>query len=428
MASKDFNYQVALKDGLKSLEQGRLRQAEQSFKYLVDKFPGAEGGYRGLAKVHFEQEDRASSLRVLREGAAALTKSGERSGAIGLLRQAVVLDPRDLATHRRLAAALALAGDTDASVQEYARFIRDLRDSGDRERAKNEVAWAKGQLRGVNGVSTLDAIADGAPTPLNAAAEKRDHADTTPRFSEREGTTALRPPAVDQWSSPRPEAPQSFTPPPASTSATSADDPWAAPPPVSPRTATPQAPVREITLENDPWATIAPAPSANWSPQTVEEAPAEEIPTDEVPAEEARVEERPVEEPASVELAPVVAQRGWLGAPENGEPKAENDPQAVEAAAARYLATKDARAAGMALEAARYYIKEGHLDAASDLLLQLIAAGVANHDAQRLLVDVIRTLGKREVAKTKCQLLAHALLLDGRSDLAAEVEALALAE
>ena len=73
MASKDFNYQVALKEGLKSLEQGRLRQAEQSFKYLVDKFPGAEGGYRGLAKVHFEEEDRAGALRVLREGAAALT-------------------------------------------------------------------------------------------------------------------------------------------------------------------------------------------------------------------------------------------------------------------------------------------------------------------------------------------------------------------
>ena len=100
MASKDFNYQVALKEGLKSLEQGRLRQAEQSFKYLVDKFPGAEGGYRGLAKVHFEQEDRAGALRVLRDGAAALTKSGERSAAIGLLRQAVVLDPGHLATHR----------------------------------------------------------------------------------------------------------------------------------------------------------------------------------------------------------------------------------------------------------------------------------------------------------------------------------------
>jgi len=39
-----------------------------------------------------------------------------------------------------------------------------------------------------------------------------------------------------------------------------------------------------------------------------------------------------------------------------------------------------------------------------------------------------RTLGKREVAKAKCQLLVQALLLDGRNDLAAEVEALAQAE
>ena len=191
MASKDFNYQVALKEGLKSLEQGRLRQAEQSFKYLVDKFPGAEGGYRGLAKVHFEQEDRAGALRVLRDGASALTKSGERSAAIGLLRQAVTLDPPDLATHRRLAAALALAGDTDASVEEYARFIRDLRDKGESERAKNELAWAKGQLRGVKGVSTLDAIANGAPQVVAESAEA-DESETT-RFAEREGGTALRP-------------------------------------------------------------------------------------------------------------------------------------------------------------------------------------------------------------------------------------------
>lgn len=430
MASKDFNYQVALKDGLKSLEQGRLRQAEQSFKYLVDKFPSAEGGYRGLAKVHFEQEDRAAALRVLREGAAALTKAGERSGAIGLLRQAVVLDPPDLATHRRLAAALALAGDTAASVQEYARFIRDLRDSGDRERAKNEVAWAKGQLRGVNGVSALDAIANGTAPPVEEKVQAEERAEETTRFSERERSTALRTPAFDQWSALRPEPATSFTPPPPPPSATHADDPWAAPPPVTPRTTTSPQQVREITLENDPWAQVAPKPStSSWSaPETADEAPVEEIRSEETPAAGAHVDERPVEEPATLETAPVPAQGGWLGAPENGEPKAETDPEAVEAAAARYLATRDPRAAGMALEAARYYIKAGHLDAASDLLLQLIAAGVANHEAQRLLVDVIRTLGKRELAKTKCQLLAHALVLEGRHDLAAEVEALALAE
>src|SRR2546428_14165184 len=103
MASKDFNYQVALKEGLKSLEQGRLRQAEQSFRYLVNKFPAAEGGYRGLAKVHFEQEDRASELQVLREGAAELARSGERSAAIGLLREALGLDPLRMTVNRRSA-------------------------------------------------------------------------------------------------------------------------------------------------------------------------------------------------------------------------------------------------------------------------------------------------------------------------------------
>jgi tetratricopeptide (TPR) repeat protein len=434
MASKDFNYQVALKEGLKSLEQGRLRQAEQSFKYLVDKFPGAEGGYRGLAKVHFEQEDRAGALRVLREGAGALTKSGERSAAIGLLRQAVALDPRDLATHRRLAAALALAGDTDASVQEYARFIRDLRDNGELQRAKNEVAWAKGQLRGVNGVSTLDAIAESAPSKRDEPAEAEESTQETTRFSEREGGTALRPQTSDQWAAPPPRAEPAriFTPPPAPSIASTSDDPWAAPPPVTPsRSNVSEQPVREITLENDPWASSTiPTPSVrSWTTdhQMADEADekVEAVALPEV-AEKAVDEETPVEGPSAAELVPV--RDTWMAAPENGEPKADVDPVAVEEAAAGYLATRDPRAGGMALEAARHYIKEGNLDAASDLLLQLIAAGIANHDAQRLLVDVVRTLGKREVAKTKCQLLAHALLLVGRNDLAAEVEALALTD
>jgi thioredoxin-like negative regulator of GroEL len=426
MASKDFNYQVALKEGLKSLEQGRLRQAEQSFKYLVDKFPGAEGGYRGLAKVHFEQEDRTGALRVLREGASALTKSGERSAAIGLLRQAVGLDPGDLATHRRLAAALALAGDTDASVQEYARYIRDLRDSGESERVKNELAWAKGQLRGVAGVSTLDAIADGEPSRRDEPADVDDTAAETTRVAEREGGTALRPQASDQWGTPRADPARTYTPPPTPARATTSDDPWAAPPPVSsPRRPTSAEQGREITLENDPWSTIPP-PIRSW---TSDHQMADDADQTVEPALEPEVAESgaaAVDEIAAPPPEPV--RDTWMAPPENGEPKAADDPMAVEAAAAGYLATRDPRAAGMALEAARHYIKEGNLDAASDLLLQLIAAGVANHDAQRLLVDVVRTLGKREVAKTKCQLLAHALLLDGRNDLAAEVEALALAD
>jgi thioredoxin-like negative regulator of GroEL len=131
----------------------------------------------------------------------------------------------------------------------------------------------------------------------------------------------------------------------------------------------------------------------------------------------------PLPDPSPITEAPAAeAASAEAAAP---EPFAEDD---VEAAAARYLATRDPRAAEPALEAARSYIKEGHTDAASDLLLQLIASGVADHDAQRLLIDVARALGKRDVARAKCQLLVQALLLDGRNDLAAEVELLARTE
>jgi hypothetical protein len=109
------------------------------------------------------------------------------------------------------------------------------------------------------------------------------------------------------------------------------------------------------------------------------------------------------------------------GAPVTG------DEQTVEASAARYLASGDSRGGEHALEAARRYIADGRVDAASDLLLQLIAAGVATHDAQRLLIDVAKSLGKKDVAKAKVQLLVEMLKLEGRTDLAAEVEQLAQA-
>ena len=55
----------------------------------------------------------------------------------------------------------------------------------------------------------------------------------------------------------------------------------------------------------------------------------------------------------------------------------------------------------------------------------MVAAGMTDRDAQRLLVDVARSLGRGEIAKDKCALLAQALRLDGRADAATEVERLA---
>src|SRR5207302_3664391 len=104
---------------------------------------------------------------------------------------------------------------------------------------------------------------------------------------------------------------------------------------------------------------------------------------------------------------------------------ADVDEATVEANAARYLAKGDPRGGEAALEAARRYLADGRIDAASDLLLQLIAADIADHDAQRLLVEVTKSIGKRDVAKVKVKLLVEALKLDGRAELAAEVEQLA---
>jgi len=99
----------------------------------------------------------------------------------------------------------------------------------------------------------------------------------------------------------------------------------------------------------------------------------------------------------------------------------------AEMRAAGYIAKGDPRAAQAALVAARHFIANGHTNAASDLLLQLIASGLADHQAQRLLVDVVSAIGKKDVARAKCALLAEALRLDGQAELAGQVDLLALA-
>ena len=88
-AVQDFNYKIALASGLRELQAGRLRQAEQQFGYLCSKFPAAPGGYRGLAKVRIEQADRPGALAALRDGAAKLAKAGQHAGVVGLLNEAL---------------------------------------------------------------------------------------------------------------------------------------------------------------------------------------------------------------------------------------------------------------------------------------------------------------------------------------------------
>ncbi|MDP9320478.1 MAG: hypothetical protein M3P16_05205 [Chloroflexota bacterium] len=336
-AVQDFNYKVALASGLRELQAGRLRQAEQQFGYLRAKFPNAPGGYRGLAKVRMEQADRPGALTTLRDGAAKLAKAGEHSGVVALLTEALQLDPLDLAAHRRLAAAHALAGELDAAADEYTRYARAV--------VSADPAGAQRDLR--YGLDSLGAL----PGLLALADE------------------------IGLSVSPRPATARPATPP--------ADR---APEPL-PSGAIPGLPRRERKDGELAAEPTGPGPHASSA------APAG--------PQHARVPEPALD--------------------------AAEDPLDADMRAAEYIAKGDPRAAQAALVAARHFIANGHTNAASDLLLQLIASGLANHQAQRLLVDVVSSIGKRDVARAKCALLAEALRLDGQAELAVEVERLAQA-
>jgi len=394
--SSDFNYKVALASGLKSLQAGRLRQAEEQFRYLLTRFPAADGGYRGLAKVLIEQEDRPAALRMLLDGGAAVAKAGQRASAIGLYRDATALDPQDLTAHRRLAAALMLAGEPGTSAAEYVRYIEAALLLGARERARVEAEFA-----------------------LERNRESRELV----RLARKLGMDV-----------PEPTAPEPAPPPPA---------PVASRPAESTAAKTKAAEKDREQLMRSAFGAAqlrqdAALPSQSSQPSWREAAPSDPGPTPKPASSDAASSAA-----AMSDAAPVAKSSSWsdpwtsdssdpqavtLGDSDGEHPFDDADSQAVEANAARYLAKKDPRGGDAALEAARRYIADGRNDAASDLLLQLISSGVADHDAQRLLVDVVRTLGKRDVAKAKCQLLVQALRLDGREDLAAEVEQLALAD
>jgi thioredoxin-like negative regulator of GroEL len=380
--SSDFNYKVALASGLKSLQLGRLRQAEEQFRYLLTRFPAADGGYRGLAKVLLEQEDRPAALRMLLDGGAAVAKSGQRAAAIGLYRDATALDQTDLTAHRRLAAALTLAGEPGTAAAEYVRYIESALLLGAKERARHEAVFAlerlpaSGELVRIARTLGLD-VAEPPPAPVpvparapaKPTAPRDDAGDREALMRSAFGGAEKSESAPPTQPSPRETAPAKSVPPPAEVHAESDGEPAA-------------EPAAESAPSSNPWA------------------------------------DGDVSDPQAV----------TLGARNGDQPSEDADSRAVEADAARYLAKRDPRGGVAALEAARRYIADGRNDAASDLLLQLIASGVADHDAQRLLVEVVRTLGKRDVAKAKCQLLVQALRLDGRDDLAAEVEQLALAD
>lgn len=83
-------------------------------------------------------EDRGLEVAALLDGAALLLRAGNRVSAVAALWSAVGMDPCHLGAHRRLAAALANAGDTGGAVAEYERFFDALIAAGQPERAAAE--------------------------------------------------------------------------------------------------------------------------------------------------------------------------------------------------------------------------------------------------------------------------------------------------
>lgn len=367
---QDFNYKVALASGLKHLQAGRLRQAEEQFRYLVSKFPRADGGYRGLARVQVELGDRAAALATLREGAAVLSKTGERTIAIDLLREAVQLDPLDLSAHRRLAAGLALAGDISGAANEYVRFTQLELTAGDPERAKLEGMYALetfGEIPALAEMARTLGLGKRTLTPDDAA------------------------PAIRPLSAPS-EAP-------------------AARPVIDERTAL----FGRATNEPE---VAEPVGSERAQPEASEPEEAEAT----MDARAALLDARPapVDERAALLAA---AMRPSLETEPPARPAVSIDAALeLEQRAALLMASKDPGAGAAAIEAASALLEVGKTHAASDLLLSLVASGTVVHDAALELIAVATALGRREIATERATLLSRVLQLAGEEDRAAQVE------
>jgi thioredoxin-like negative regulator of GroEL len=177
MPRDDINYKVALAAGAKQLEAGQLKKAEQQFRFAVKRCKECGGGYRGLAKVFVELEDRAAALELLREGAQTLSRAGNRKEAIDLLRDAVGLAPEDRVLHRRYAAALANAGQDEGAVAEYDRYVSLVLAGGDRERARIEIAYALETLGALPGLEAVERLITGGPAAVSATVAAAPVAD-----------------------------------------------------------------------------------------------------------------------------------------------------------------------------------------------------------------------------------------------------------
>jgi tetratricopeptide (TPR) repeat protein len=411
------DHRLASDAAAKLFASGRLRQAETAYRELVAKHGDADS-YSGLARTLVSLEDRDAALLALREGAAAFARKNDRVNAVALLGVAVELAPSDLAAHRRLAAALANQGDLISACQEYARFIDVSLAQRDTRRAWLELTYGRetlGDLPQLLAIADRVAAAQGGakptpPPPVRVAATPSAPAPFTPV----KVVTMTPPPAPAPAKQPPVPALAKRVPDEAALEAKHRSALAAA---VQARTR-PEA-SSAVVLKNAETITHAEHSDIANASELLARAGlgAKLAPKPSPPAAKGKAvvafTPRPIEE-----LEAELARHPATGAP-------ADDAGAAHVRATILIAARDARATEVALDAARRLMALHKMQAASDVLLDLIGAGFRDREAQRLLIEVDCELGRRDTAREKCQLLGAAYRLDGQGAVAEDVERLA---
>jgi tetratricopeptide (TPR) repeat protein len=441
---KTGGHRLASDAAARLLATGRLRQAEKAYNELIAKH-GECDAYIGLAQAQAGLEDNDAALNTLREGAAQFAKAGDRASAVSLLAAAVTFAPVDLAAHRRLAAALANQGDLRSAVEEYARYVDASLSAGDSRRALLEISYGRETLGDLPG---LLALVDKISSPGTHAAPM-----DRPRIDGPQ--PPARQPMVTKAAQPAPK----FVPPHVNGMPVAANgkpapaNGKAAAAKATPAPAKAEAPVQSDWMAPAPQKTApTPTPSAAPAAKPVFARPAPVLTKPEVAARtrpnasQNAIVQRGAKtlthaEPADMDApVDVLARAGVVKAMKAPRPATDIeqllktltptgsglDAAAMAASRAALLTSaRDARATEAVLDAARRLLALGKLQSASDVLLDFIGHGFTEREAQRLLIEIDCALGRRDVAKEKCNLLSHAYRLDGRTDVAEDVERLA---
>ena len=373
----------------KLFASGKLRQAEEAYRQLAQKH-GDVASYRGLAQTQVALEDVGAAVLTLRDGAAVFARRGAREDAIALLTDAVGMAPGDLAAHRRLAAAHANAGNAVDACAEYERFVDYALAEGDSRRAWLELTYARETLGDLPGLLRIvDRLMPGA-------------APAAPRVTAPQATAAR--PALLQVSPPPPMPPEIRR--------------------LVPAEPAPQLIVAEDLPRTRPVGSSSAMVMADaWTLTSVDAM--DEAPVDLAAriAPRSKAALRTASQATWKARPPVDVDASLAGLTAGDSPESAAGVAAIRATI--LIAARDGRATEAVLDAARRLLSLHKLAAASDLLLDFIAAGYTDREAQRLLIEVDCGLGRRDVARDKCLLLSTAYRLDGRIDTADDVERLA---